>query len=74
MPRNSKILYKLVNYLNSNEIKEWLKLHCQRAANGYLRLQSHVIKKIHIPDDIFLEAMQEDKGRLEPWIKVKKLS
>jgi len=54
--KNPDVAHRLVRYLNSDEVKEWLKIHCQRAANGYLRLQAHVLRELPIPEDIFLES------------------
>lgn len=49
VPRDPGILEDLAIYLNSDEAREWLHGHCTRAANGYLRLQSHVLKRLPIP-------------------------
>jgi SAM-dependent methyltransferase len=46
VPKDEGVLTELVNYLNSDSVKEWLRVRCQRAANGYLRLQSHIIKEL----------------------------
>ncbi len=46
------IIDPLCDYLNSTEIAHWLSEHCQRAANGFLRLQSNVLKAMPIPDDL----------------------
>jgi hypothetical protein len=40
---------ELAEYLNSDAAANWLRDHCQRAANGFLRLQSHVLKKLPLP-------------------------
>ena len=50
VPRNPELLRALCNYLNGPEAREWLKAHCQRAANGFLRLQSTVLKELPVPD------------------------
>jgi hypothetical protein len=42
-------LEPLAAYLNSPAAVAWLKSHCQRAAKGYVRLQSHVLKQLPIP-------------------------
>lgn len=31
-------------------VAAWLTANCQRAANGYLRLQSHVLKRLPLPE------------------------
>jgi SAM-dependent methyltransferase len=51
VPKDANMVVELVKYLNSEEVKEWLKAHCQRAANGYLRLQAHILKELPIPED-----------------------
>jgi adenine-specific DNA-methyltransferase len=52
VPQNSSALRKLNEYLNSKYAGEWLSANCQRAANGYLRLQSHVLKRLPIPFEL----------------------
>ncbi len=39
----------LRDFLNSRQSCDWLAAHCQRAANGFLRLQSHVLKQLPVP-------------------------
>lgn len=39
----------LLGYLNSAQAATWLLAHCQRAANGFIRLQSHVLKRLPLP-------------------------
>jgi adenine-specific DNA-methyltransferase len=48
VPRDSSRISELATYLNSEAAKRWLETHCQRAANGYIRIQSHVLKKLPI--------------------------
>jgi len=72
VPINPDIIPELVRYLSSDKVKKWLKARCQRAANGYLRLQSHVMKELPIPEDIFLKAVQRNKGGLDLWMKRKR--
>ncbi len=52
VPKDPSIIRNLVNYLNSPATGRWLKSHCQRVANGFLRLQSHVLKRIPIPEEV----------------------
>jgi hypothetical protein len=49
VPKNRNHLGALAEYLNSAESREWLTSHCQRAASGFLRLQSHVLKRLPVP-------------------------
>lgn len=49
VPADPNDLEPLARYLNSGEARAWLRAHCQRAANGFLRLQSHVLKQLPVP-------------------------
>lgn len=51
VPANADDLGGLEEYVNSPQAQEWLRGHCQRAANGFLRLQSHVLKRLPIPEE-----------------------
>jgi hypothetical protein len=53
VPKDANTVVELVKYLNSEEAKRWLKAHCQRAANGYLRLQAHILKELPIPKELY---------------------
>jgi SAM-dependent methyltransferase len=64
VPPPSIDLQELAAYLNSPEASAWLRAHCQRAANGYIRLQSHVLKKLPLPD-AFARGMNLFSGQLE---------
>ncbi len=57
MPREPAKIHDLCAYLNSDVVLEWFTAHCQRAANGFVRLQSHVLKQAPLPDR-FLRARQ----------------
>lgn len=49
VPKNPEEINGLVSYLNSSSVSKWLEANCQRAANGYLRLQSKILKKLPVP-------------------------
>jgi adenine-specific DNA-methyltransferase len=49
VPTNPADLERLAAYLNSPAVSAWLRAQCQRAAGGFLRLQSHVLKRIPVP-------------------------
>ena len=51
VPTNPTYLKRLNEYLNSEIAHAWLRSNCQRASNGYLRLQSHVLKRLPIPGE-----------------------
>jgi adenine-specific DNA-methyltransferase len=52
VPADTAVIERLCAYLNSPEAGRWLAEHCQRAANGFLRLQSNILKATPIPDDL----------------------
>ncbi len=52
IPKNPVHLDNLNEYLNTREVRSWLESNCQRAANGFLRLQSTILKQIPIPFSI----------------------
>jgi adenine-specific DNA-methyltransferase len=62
VPRDPSFLRKLNEYLNSKYAGEWLTANCQRATNGYLRLQSHVLKKLPIPSELSATMSCESTG------------
>ncbi len=52
VPRPESDFDALLGYLNSEEPHAWLRAHCQRAANGFLRLQSAVLKRLPVPQHV----------------------
>lgn len=52
VPGNDVSLDDLLEYLNSPIAQEWMEANCQRAANGFLRLQSRVLKQLPVPKEI----------------------
>lgn len=52
VPKDPNCLRELVEYLNSYIAREWLKAYCQKAANGYLRLQTHVLRNLPLPENM----------------------
>jgi hypothetical protein len=49
IPKDIEDLDALAEYLNSEPAIDWFRAHCQRAAKGYLRVQSHVLKQLPVP-------------------------
>lgn len=49
VPSDPSRLHELCEYLNSEMVQAWLLANCQRAANDFVRLQSHVLKQIPMP-------------------------
>jgi hypothetical protein len=58
VPEAEVSLEKLLDYLNSPLAKEWMVANCQRAANGFLRLQSRVLKKLPVPPKVATEQQE----------------
>lgn len=56
VPKRGVDLFQLADYLNSKPARMWMEKHCQRAANGYIRLQSRVLKKMPIPTALQVEG------------------
>jgi SAM-dependent methyltransferase len=52
VPRDPNMIPELLEYLNESKVREWLKQRCQKAANNYIRLQSHILKELPIPQDL----------------------
>lgn len=63
VPKNPEHLHALASYLNSPPACAWLRNHCQRAANGFLRLQSSVLKLLPIPDRFVAPTGAESADR-----------
>jgi adenine-specific DNA-methyltransferase len=58
VPRDPAILDELAAFLNSAHAARWLRDHCQRAANGFLRLQSHVLRALPLPPELDPDGVQ----------------
>jgi SAM-dependent methyltransferase len=52
VPREPAAIDVIASYLRSASAHEWLTRNCQRAAKGFLRLQSRVLQRLPVPDDI----------------------
>lgn len=72
VPSESSLLNPLANYLNSKQAAEWLLANCQRAANGFVRLQSSVLKRLPVPGD-FRSAVVKS-GRIRERVRSGELS
>jgi adenine-specific DNA-methyltransferase len=49
VPHDPARLDAWADWLNSEPVRAWLRAHTQRAANGFFRMQSHVLKQIPVP-------------------------
>lgn len=52
VPKDQSQIHELCAYLNSDTVVEFLMANCQRAANGFVRLQSHVLKRVPLPEHL----------------------
>jgi adenine-specific DNA-methyltransferase len=69
IPKQAEDVDALCSYLNSAEVREWLENNCQRAANGFLRLQSSILKRLPLPIDMVERAGhrgEPNKSRYRP--------
>ena len=62
VPKDPNMIHVLAEYLNSLEVTVWLKARCQRASNNYLRLQSHIINEIRVPETLILKGQKNFRG------------
>jgi SAM-dependent methyltransferase len=52
VPREPAAIDVIAGYLRSPSAHEWLTHNCQRAAKGFLRLQSRALQRLPLPDDV----------------------
>lgn len=52
VPREPAAIDVIATYLRSQPAHEWLTQNCQRAAKGFLRLQSRTLQRLPVPDDV----------------------
>ncbi len=69
VPKDPNDIEQLCEYLNSETARRWLKCHCQRAASGFLRLQSSILKQLPIPAGLLASS-----SKLRPVSRVSGLS
>lgn len=51
IPREGVSLDALLEYLNSSDARMWIEANCQKAHNGYYRLQSRVLRDLPVPKE-----------------------
>jgi adenine-specific DNA-methyltransferase len=52
IPRDPAAIDAIAGYLRSPTAHEWLMRNCQRATKGFLRLQSRVLQRLPVPNDV----------------------
>jgi adenine-specific DNA-methyltransferase len=56
VPRVPTTIDVIADYLQSPSAHQWLAQNCQRASRGFLRLQSRVLQRLPLPDDVVRAA------------------
>ncbi len=57
VPQEPDALDVIADYLKSPSAHRWLAQNCQRASKGFLRLQSRVLRRLPLPDDVVRAAV-----------------
>lgn len=52
VPKDPGRIEAIRKYLGSETAREWLMAHSHRAANGFIRLQSSILKRLPVPPDL----------------------
>jgi len=56
IPKPGVDVLRLMRFLSSDTAREWLAHHCQRAANGFIRLQSRALRELPLPPEFDREV------------------
>jgi adenine-specific DNA-methyltransferase len=52
----------IADYLKSPSAHRWLAQNCQRASKGFLRLQSRILQRLPLPDDVVHAAVGDSRA------------
>lgn len=52
VPKHPKMIDVIAEYLRSSAVHTWLMQNCQRASNGFIRLQSRVLQRLPVSDEV----------------------
>lgn len=66
VPHDPAQLDALAAYLNSDVAVRWMRANCQRAANGFIRLQSAILKRLPVPEHLVSDAPRRTINRRRP--------
>lgn len=61
VPKQGVNLENLLAYLNSDEAVSWLRANCQRAANGFFRVQSSILKMLPVPPELLPSSQRRSR-------------
>lgn len=71
VPKDGVPMDDLINYLNSPNARMWMKANCQKAHNGYYRLQSRVLEDLPVPtewaDTVQVTFQPDGSPGAAPW-------
>lgn len=62
VPKQPSQIHRIAEYLNSDPVKAWIGGNAQRAANGFLRIQSSVLKRLPVPAELAQTLSSENDG------------
>ena len=65
VPSDESILDRLCEYMNGKQAQDWLVENCQRAASGFIRTQSNVLKRLPIPSSLVGDAIHKPGPKLD---------
>lgn len=51
IPKDENLFNDILEYLNSTEARVWIEANCQKATNGFLRLQTRVLEDLPVPTE-----------------------
>lgn len=57
VPHDPQAIDVIADYLKSPSAHRWFAQNCQRASKGFLRLQSRILRRLPLPDDVVQAAL-----------------
>lgn len=57
VPKEPDAIDVIAGYLKSPSAHQWLAQNCQRASKGFLRLQSQILRRLPLPDEVVRAAV-----------------
>lgn len=66
IPKHPSQIYRIAGYLNSDPVKAWIVANAQRAANGFVRIQSSVLKRLPVSPDLVRSLTVETDRDAKP--------
>lgn len=72
VPREAAAIDEIAKYLRSSSARTWLTQNCQRVAKGFLRLQSRVLQRLPMPDEL-AHAIVSGRPAVRPNVRPQQL-